>query len=207
MLTFSLSGCGTANSPNASSKDESKPGVLGNLFSSAKPITVPEGTALSVVLDQAISSADSHSGDAFDATVAEPVVIGGKTAIPKGARATGRVVDAHAAGHLEGVPRLELALESVEVGGKTYDIQTDAARRSGQNHNKHNLVFIGGGTAAGALIGGVAGGGKGALIGSLIGAGGGTAAAAATGKKDIHLPAETRLTFQLGQPVTIQVKS
>jgi len=162
---------------------------------------------LSVVLDQSVSSADSHAGDTFDATVVQPVVIGGKTVIPKDARVKGRVVDAHAAGHLEGVPRLELALDSVEVGGKSYDIQTNASRRSGQNHNKHNLIFIGGGTAAGALIGGVAGGGKGALIGSLIGAGGGTAAAAATGKKDIRLPAETRLTFQLGQPVTIQVKS
>jgi hypothetical protein len=44
------------------------------------------------------------------------------------------------------------------------------------------------------------------LIGGAVGAGAGTATAAATGKKDITLPAETKLSFKLAQPVTIQVK-
>jgi hypothetical protein len=51
------------------------------------------------------------------------------------------------------------------------------------------------------------GGGKGALIGSAVGAGGGTAAAAATGKTEVSLPAETHLAFRLSKPVTITVKS
>ena len=58
----------------------------------------------------------------------------------------------------------------------------------------------------GALLGGLAGGGKGALIGSMIGAGAGTAGAAATGKKEISLPAETRMTFYLLRSVTVSVK-
>jgi len=41
----------------------------------------------------------------------------------------------------------------------------------------------------------------------LVGAGAGTAGAAATGKKDISLPAETRLQFRLLRPVTVSVKS
>ena len=207
-LAALLIGCGSTTASDASgsaSADNKKSSVLGDLLKTTKPMTVPEGTTLAVVLDEPLSSADSRGGDSFAATIAAPVVIAGKTVIPKGARAKGRVIDANASGHLKGVAKLELALESIEVGNKWYDVATDDSTHVGQNHNKHNLVYIGGGTAGGALIGGLAGG-KGALIGSLIGAGGGTAASAATGKKDIRLPAETRLSFQLNQPVTIPVK-
>ena len=206
-LTVMLAGCTGSTTSGNDANAEKSGGLLGSLFASTKPVTVPEDTPISVVLNQAVSSASSRPGDSFDASVAEPVVVGGKTAIPRDARVKGRVVDAQASGHLSGVPRLELALASVEVNGKWYDIETSDSRRFGRNHNQHNLVFIGGSTAAGALIGGLAGGGKGALIGSVIGAGGGTAAAAATGKKDIVLPAESRLTFRLQRPVAIQVKT
>jgi len=54
------------------------------------------------------------------------------------------------------------------------------------------------------LIGGIASGGVGAVIGAAAGAGAGTAY---TGKKDIRVPAETTLTFQLSRSVTIPVKS
>ena len=169
-------------------------------------MVVPEGTEIAVVTDQAISSANNKSGDDFDATVAAPIVVEGKTVIPKGARAKGRVVDAVSSGRLNKPARLELTLTSVEAGGSSYDIDTSDTQRSGKSHTKRNVIFIGGGTAGGALIGGLIGGGKGALIGGALGAGGGTAAAAATGKKEITLPAETRLSFSLAKPVTIKVK-
>ena len=62
---------------------------------------------------------------------------------------------------------------------------------------------MGGGTGAGALIGGIAGGGKGALIGGLVGAGAGTAGAAFTGNKDLQIPAETAVTFRLANSITV----
>jgi outer membrane lipoprotein SlyB len=101
---------------------------------------------------------------------------------------------------------LKLALTSVEIDGKDYDLQTTSVTRSGRNHNKRNAVLIGGGTGVGAAIGAAAGGGKGALIGGAIGAGAGTGTAAATGKLDITIPAESQLSFKLTQPVTVQVK-
>jgi hypothetical protein len=55
----------------------------------------------------------------------------------------------------------------------------------------------------GALIGGLAGGGKGALIGGLAGAGAGTAGSAFTGNKEIVIPAETPLTFRLERAVPL----
>ena len=130
----------------------------------------------------------------------------GKTIIPAGAHVSGRVVGAKDSGRLHVLARLSVALSSVEVEGKSYDIETNTIGKSGENHNKRNLGFIGGGAAGGALIGGLAGGGMGALIGSAIGAGAGTAVAAATGKKDIPLPAETPLKFHLVRSVTVSVR-
>jgi hypothetical protein len=58
-----------------------------------------------------------------------------------------------------------------------------------------NVTKVGGGAAAGALIGGLAGGGKGALIGTAVGAGAGTGVAAATGKEEAVIRTETAITF------------
>jgi S1-C subfamily serine protease len=71
---------------------------------------------------------------------------------------TGRVVDAKDSGRLHVPARLSVALSSVEVDGKTYDIETNTIRKTGKNHNKRNLAFIGGGTAGGALNAGPQGG-------------------------------------------------
>jgi hypothetical protein len=184
----------------------SKKGILGDLFESSKDITIPEGVELDVTLDETLASNRSHAGDSFAASLSQPVVEDGKIIIPAGAHVTGRVVDAKDSGRLHVPARLSVALSSVEVSGKSYDIDTSTIGETGKNHNKRNIGFIGGGAAGGALIGGLAGGGKGALIGSLIGAGAGTAGAAATGKKDISMPAETHLRFRLLRPVTVTVK-
>lgn len=172
----------------------------------AKRVIVPESTAIHVTLDQALASDQNRAGDQFEVTVSEPVVIDGKTVIPQGAHAEGVVVDAKQSGRLMGRARLELALQTVEVNGHEYDLQTTSSTRIGGNHKKRNWAFIGGGAGGGALIGAAAGGGKGALIGGPIGAGAGTVAALLTGKKDIKLRPETPLTFELAQPVTVDVK-
>lgn len=183
----------------------SKKGLLSGLFESRKEVTIPEGAQFEVTVDETLSSKASHAGDSFAASLSQAVVKDGKTIIPAGAHVTGRVVDAKDSGRLHVPARLSVALSSVEVDGKSYDIETNTIGKTGENHNKRNLGFIGGGAAGGALIGGLAGGGKGALIGSAIGAGAGTAGAAATGKKDISLPAETRLKFHLVRSVTVSV--
>jgi hypothetical protein len=171
------------------------------------PVTVPEATPIHVTLDNAIASDRNRPGDHFEATVSEPVVIDGKTVIPEGARATGLVVDTHPSGRLMGRARLRVALEAMQLNGNSYQIRTYSDARVGGRHKKRNLVLIGGGAGGGMLVGAVAAGGKGALIGGPIGAGAGTVAALVTGKKDIRLPAETRLTFNLADPIAVNVKS
>jgi len=211
-LSLVLAGCASTTEADekgvvSGAKTASQRGFFDRLFSSTTPVIIPEGTLISVTLGQSLSSEDNNTGDGFDASVSSPVVVAGKTIIPQGARARGVIVGAQSSGRLKTPGRLELTLTSIEVGGTRYDIDTSDAARQGKSHTKHNVIFIGGGTAAGAIIGAVVGGGKGAAIGGAIGAGGGTAAAAATGKMDVHLPAETRLSFPLSQPVTIQVSN
>lgn len=208
LLSFAASSCGQNSQANAKTeKTTGRPGLLGELFETTKPITIPEGTDLTVILDQTISTAESRSGDSFRATLISPIMIDGKTVIPKDAPVQGHIIESVSSGRLKGVARLDLTLDSVEVNGKSYEIDTRVEGRIGKNHNKRNGILIGGGTGLGALIGGIAGGGTGALIGGAVGAGAGTAGAAYTGKKDIRVPAETTLTFELARPVTIPVKS
>jgi hypothetical protein len=195
---------------DASAKAEAKKaesgGFFSNLLSSSTPVVIPAGTGISITLDHAISSKENKPGDTFTGSLAAPIVIDGKSVVPRGSEVRGVLVDAQESGRLKGVARLQMALESLEVEGKEYDLQTTTVSRSAESHKKRNMIFIGGGTAAGAVLGGIAGGGKGAAIGAAAGAGAGTAAAAATGKKDILLPAETQLNFRLEEPLTIQVK-
>jgi hypothetical protein len=98
---------------------------------------------------------------------------------------------------------LSLALTSISVGGHTYSIQTSEVSSTAKGKGKRTAATTGGGAAGGALIGGIAGGGKGAAIGALVGAGAGFIGGAATGNKQIEIPAESALSFTLTEPLTL----
>jgi len=171
-----------------------------------KPIVIAAGTKLEVTADQSVSSKDSNSGDRFDASLAEPVVVGDKVVIPKGAKATGTVTDAKSAGRFKGNAAITLTLSSITVHGQEYRLKTTEVTESGKGRGKRTAVGAGGGAAVGAIIGALAGGGKGAAIGAGAGAGAGTAGAAFTGDKDITIEPETKLTFELQEPLEVRKK-
>jgi hypothetical protein len=168
------------------------------------PLVVPAETVISVNLDQAVGSKISTPGQAFSATVAAPVSVDGRLAIPKGARVAGVVKDAKSAGRFKGGAVLALMLTSVTIKNDNYDIQTSAPTETSTGKGKRTGALVGGGAGGGALIGGLAGGGKGALIGGLIGAAAGTGGAGLTGNREITLPAETLLNFKLVQSFEIK---
>jgi hypothetical protein len=170
----------------------------------AQPLVIPAGTILTVRLAQSVGSKTSQPGESFSATLASPVEIDGRTAIPAGASASGTVVDAKPLGRFKGGAVLSLKLDSININGNDHPVQTSAVVRSAQGKGKRTAVMAGGGAGLGALIGGLAGGGKGAAIGALAGGGAGTAGAAFTGNKDIVLPAESALSFKLDQPLTVK---
>jgi len=134
-------------------------------------------------------------GDRFDGTLAHSLVVNGKTVAKAGAPVRGKVTSAKSSGRLHAPGELAVRLTSVQVNGKMVPISTRSYLAKGKSHTKSNATKIGGGAAAGALIGGLVGGGKGAGIGALAGGGAGTGVAAATGKEEAIIPAEAALTF------------
>ncbi len=166
-------------------------------------ITLPAGTPIRVRLDQDLGSKISHPGDSFSATVADDVLVNGKLVIPKEARAEGAVIDAQPLGKFKGGALLAIKLERVSTRWGSYPVATSTIDKAEKGKGKRSAALIGGGAGLGALIGGLAGGGKGAAIGALAGGGAGTAGSAFSGNKQIILPAETLLTFNLDHSVRI----
>lgn len=199
----------SGNTANSSSGSGSGSAMSNTAMSSMKPeaprpLVVPAGTVLTVRLGQSVGSKISSSGQTFTATLASAVLVDGRTAIPAGAAASGTVVDAKPLGRFKGGASLQLRLTSIAVGGSDQAISTSSVVRTESGKGKRTAVLAGGGAALGALIGGLAGGGKGAGIGALAGGGAGTGGAAFTGNKDVLLPAESALSFKLEQSIEVK---
>jgi transcriptional antiterminator Rof (Rho-off) len=167
-------------------------------------MVAPAGTVLHLRLDEALDTSRNFAGDHFAASLSQPVILHGETVIPRGTTFRGHVVDAKPSGRLRGRGQLGIKLDSFVLDGRWRRIAVAERSWTTGNHKKRNLLLIGGGSGTGALIGGLAAGGPWALAAAGIGAGAGTAGAALTGKKNVHLPAETRLTFVLRAPVTVR---
>ncbi len=166
-------------------------------------VTVPEGTSLSVRLVDPIDTERNKVGDAFRATVSQPVMIGDEVVIPTDADVEGRVVDSKSSGHFEGRSAIALTLTRLRMNGKTYTLRTNQYDKQGASRGKRTAATVGGGAALGAIIGGIAGGGKGAAIGAGVGAGAGTGVQAATKGQQIKLPSETVLNFRLESALNV----
>ncbi|MGA7795362.1 MAG: hypothetical protein WCA19_20170 [Candidatus Acidiferrales bacterium] len=199
------SSAANAPAPDGSSAQNAPESAPLSVFA-PKPIVVKAGNKIVVTADESVSSKTSNSGDRFDASIAEPVVVGDRVVIPKGAKATGTVIDAKSAGKFKGNAAITVTLRSVTVHGEEYRLKTTEVTESGKGRGKRTAVGAGGGAAVGAIIGALAGGGKGAAIGAGAGAGAGTAGAAYTGDKDIVIAPETKLTFQLQEPIEVRKK-
>lgn len=158
--------------------------------------TIPAGAKLTVRVGSEITSGTAKVGDRFDATLAQPLVVSGKTLAKAGAPARGKVTFVKSSGRLHEPGQLTLRLTSVQVSGKMVAISSGPYHVEGKSHTKSNVTKIGGGAAAGAVIGALAGGGKGAAIGSMVGAGAGTGVAAATGKQEAEVQSESAITFK-----------
>lgn len=197
-----LNSCGTtpSSAPEGSPAAEAVKAVAAVV----KPVTIPEGTIISVSLGETLGSKTSHAGDKFTGTVAAPVEVDGKVVVPAGAEVSGTVTDAKAAGRFKGGAVLALRLDSVTIKGHEHAVQTAMFTQASKGKGKRSATMIGGGAGGGAIIGALAGGGKGAAIGAAVGAAAGTAGAGLTGNRDIILPVETKLSFKLLEPLQVK---
>ena len=168
------------------------------------PITVPAGTSLTVRVGSAISTKTAQAGQSFSGALVKAVSVDDKVAIPEGSTVQGTVTESKSPGKFKGAGVLALKLNSLTVYGVPYDISTSSYVQTEKGKGKRSAIAIGGGAGAGALIGGLIGHGKGAGIGAIAGAGAGTAGAALTGNKDLEIPAEAAVTFQLSEPISVK---
>jgi len=168
------------------------------------PLVIPAGASLVIRMGNTIDTKTANPGDSFTGTLAHALTVNGNVAIPAGAGVAGTVVDAKSPGRFKGEGNLSITLTSINVHGVPTTIRTSTYTQTVKGKGKRTAGMVGGGTGAGALIGGLAGGGKGALIGGLVGAGAGTAGAAFTGNKDLQVPAESVVTFKLSHSITVK---
>jgi len=162
-------------------------------------LTAPVGTRVAIRTTETLSASRNEVGDGFTGVLNAPLVANGATLFPRGAHVTGTVVASKGRGRFKGAGALGIELKTISG----VRVETNEYEHEVKGKGKRTGGFIGGGAGLGALIGGLAGGGKGAVIGGLAGAGAGTAGAAYTGNKDVVLPSESLVTFHLTAPLTV----
>lgn len=177
---------------------------------------VEAGERIRVRIEDKLSSKTSQTGDTFYAKVTEPVYSRtGVIVIPNGTTVVGTVNDVKPAkkggdpGQID-VSFVELRLPNgmtKSINGSLTSLDTDKAKSdeegtaSGDKMKNRKIIFIGGGGAGGAILGGIIGGGKGALIGGIIGAAGGLLGERVTKGEEATVKAGTEFGVYLNQDV------
>jgi hypothetical protein len=157
---------------------------------------VPAGTILNVRTTQPLTAEYAQPGTRIVGIVDDPVEVDGRIVIPRGAHAALEIVAVSQSSNMKGRDRITLKVHSLHIGGRDYPVASNYVQLRGRSEGKRAAKEIGGGAGIGAAIGGLLGGGSGAAFGALAGGGAG-AAIAGSGKKDLVIPAETRIQFQI----------
>jgi len=166
--------------------------------------TIPANTPVVVrLIDSADSSRDSL-GKEYRASLDEPLLNQtGEVVALRSSDVLIVLTNRQESGHLAGKTELRLALRSLTIQGKRYDVSSTDVVEASSSRTARSSKTIGGLAAAGAVIGAIAGGGKGAAIGAGSGATLGTLGQVFTSGQRVRVPSETRLTFRLQQPLLV----
>ena len=175
-------------------------------LASTPNFAVPEDTALRVRLDDTLTSADSEVGDPFSATVVDRGEY-------QNARVYGHVSEIDMSGKIKGHTSMVLRFDRIVMpDGRRAPIHAEIIELyhapSGEKVDVEGAIESGGrgrksiehtaiGAGAGALLGGIFGGGKGAGIGSIIGGVGGLGTTAFHGRQ--------KITLNSGQEMLIRI--
>lgn len=167
-------------------------------------VSIPAGTALKVAVNAQITSETAQPGDAWQGTIAEPLIIGTAAPIPAGSVVHG-VVKAVKPAAKGDRAMLQLAITSVEVSGKSHPFAATGESMEAGSTRARNVGAVAGGAAAGALIGKAVGGsGKGALIGALAGGAASGAAVAASKGYQVVVKEGAQMSFTVDEAVTMK---
>ncbi|HEX5426187.1 MAG TPA: BON domain-containing protein [Candidatus Acidoferrales bacterium] len=168
-------------------------------------VEIPAGTTMSIRMIDGIDSSVNQPGEIFHASLDSSILIDNQVVVPKDADVYVRLASVSSAGHIKGKSELELQLVKLQFQGQSYPLTSGTYTLAGQSRGKDTAKKVGAGAILGTLIGAIAGGGKGAAVGAAVGAGAGGAYQEATRGKQVKVPSESKLDFQLQQPVTVTV--
>jgi hypothetical protein len=169
-------------------------------------VQIAAGAKLTVRMIDSVDSSVNHTGEIFHASLDTPLIVDNNVIVPRGADVYIRLTAASTAGTMKGKSELHLELVKMDFQGRSYSLVSGAYSLAGKSRGQDTAKKVGGGAVIGTIIGAIAGGGKGAAIGAAVGAAGGGVYQSATKGQQVKVPAETRLDFQLEQPVTITVQ-
>lgn len=172
-------------------------------------VSVPAGTRFDVELTSTLSSSTSAPGETFRVRVAEDVMEDGEVAIPAGSEILGEVVEAVSPRKIGGQAKLELRFTDLVLpSGTTVPIEASVVQQ-GRNETGRDAATIGGGAAAGAILGRVLKKGdrsKGAVIGAILGAAAGAVIASRTPGEEVVIPKGTLMGVKLDDSVRVRVR-
>jgi hypothetical protein len=176
------------------------------LLASSSNFVVPNDVALRIRLDDTLTSVDSRVGDPFSATVVDQGEY-------QNARVYGHIAEIQMSGKVKGHTTMGLRFDRLVMpDGRRAPIHAEIVELyhapSGEKVDVEGAIESGGrgrksiehtaiGAGAGALLGGIFGGGKGAGIGSVIGGVGGLGTTAFHGHQ--------KITLSSGQEMLIRV--
>jgi len=175
-----------------------------------RSLTLGSGTRIEASTQRTISSRHDKAGATFTASVSSDVKDSrGRVVIPAGSTLNLTITELQPANDKSKADgKITVLVSSVSVRGRTYPVS------AGITSMAHTLKGRGvgttevGKTAAGAVIGGIAGrviGGnsKGTIIGAVVGGAAGAAVAVETANRDVVVAAGTPMVVTLNGPVTV----
>jgi hypothetical protein len=206
------------NDGNYSSNDPNDKGNT-NYPSTNRPTTtntrtgnfiVPNGTMITGILENEITTKVSQNNDRFKMTVQSPNEY-------RGATIEGYITGINRSGKITGRSQITFNFERItlrdgqtyefagflqnvtDTNGKIVKIDTEGTAK-GDSQTKETVKRGGIGAGLGAIIGAIAGGGKGAAIGAIIGGSAGAGSVVLQGKDDLELKKGSMITVTASAP-------
>ena len=173
---------------------------------------VPDGQILNARLETDLSTRTANVGDRFTMTVTSPDEFAGSTI-------EGHIASINRSGRVTGRSDISLNFDTIRTrDGRTYQfagfvdsvraqngesvqVDNEGTVRDDSSRGTTTAQRAAIGSAVGAIIGAIAGGGKGAAIGAILGGGAGAGSVYAQGRDDLDLMSGTELTIRASAPM------
>jgi hypothetical protein len=169
-------------------------------------LTIPAGTWINLRVDQPLSSDHNRSGDAWTATLTQPVIVNGRVVAQRGQTVGGVVAEAVKAGRAKGTSRLGLEMNEMTIAdGRQIPIKGRLMEFRGPTSYGRDAVGVGTTVATGAAIGAAVNGGVGAGVGAAAGVVASTIGVLLTRGKPTVIYPEMTMTFRLEAPFTFAI--